>query len=354
MTQIDKKASLKTPADSPAAFAATLINWFEKHQNDLPWRRTRDPYAVLVSEFMLQQTQVSTVLNGRYFERWLEAFPDVRSLAEADTERVLRAWEGLGYYRRATNLQRAAKQICQENNGEFPAVLEEIADLPGVGRYTAGAVFSLAFDRPAPIVDANVARVFSRLFAMQEHIDSSAGRHKLWEYATELVPQKHPRAFNSGLMELGQKICTPSQPECRACPVSRWCRCEHPADFPKKKPRKLAQPVTETVYFARRSDDGHVLVTREHGNRRTGLYRLPTAGADAATWPLLLTTNYSITRYRVTLRCLGAPAGYLPPVLTTGEEQPAWCSPQTLQTLPMGAPFRKVLRHLLHETSMET
>ena len=195
--------------------------WFARHGRDLPWRRTRDPYAILVSEFMLQQTQVATVLD--YYRRWLERFPTVVVLADAAEADVLRAWEGLGYYARARNLHKAAQIIRDGYGGEFPRELEQIAALPGVGRYTAGAVFSFAYDLRAPIVDANVARVLSRIIHLRIPIDTAPGQRALWAAAEELLPAENVRLYNSALMELGAVVCRARGPQCLLCPVLPYC-----------------------------------------------------------------------------------------------------------------------------------
>ena len=206
--------SKRSPLDDQKAFAKTLVTWFEKGGKDYPWRRTHDPYAVLVSELMLQQTQITTVLSRRYFENWMEKFPTPEALAAAPEEEILKAWEGLGYYRRARNLQKAAAAITSEHGGKFPRDLESILELPGVGRYTAGAVKSFAFGDSAAIVDGNIARVLARLFDFHEEIDSTSGLQKLWDWAEALVPKEKAREYNSGLMELGQTLCSVAAPDC--------------------------------------------------------------------------------------------------------------------------------------------
>src|SRR5882757_3892627 len=184
-----------------------LRGWFLKNGRDLPWRRTRDPYAIMVSEFMLQQTTVAAVVP--YFERWMEAFPTPQALAAADEQEVLRLWQGLGYYSRARNLHRAAKAVVTDFGGEMPKDVDSLLTLPGVGRYTAGAIASLAHDTAAPILDGNVIRVLSRLdHLLTDPREKSAMAH-LWDRATEILPKKRVGDFNSSLMELGATICTP-------------------------------------------------------------------------------------------------------------------------------------------------
>ena len=239
----------RDPLAEGGAFSGALIEWFEENGRDYPWRRTRDPYAVLVSEIMLQQTRIATVLSRRYFENWLEKFPDVHSLAVAAEADILKAWEGLGYYRRARNLQRAARAVVEDFGGEFPTSAEEIQQLPGVGRYTAGAVASFAAGERAAIVDGNIARVLSRIFDYHDIVDSTAGQRQLWQWAEALLPENgadgdEARHYNSGLMELGQSLCSKAEPKCHSCPVASFCATRTPAALPCKKAAAKIEAIT--------------------------------------------------------------------------------------------------------------
>jgi A/G-specific adenine glycosylase len=206
-----------------AHFQRFLLRWFRRHGRDLPWRRTRDPYAVLVSEFMLQQTQVSRVVE--YYDRFLADFPTIQSLAAARPRQVRERWDGLGYYRRAENLHRLARQVIEEHGGEIPPDGERLLALPGIGRYTAGAVLSFAFEHRAPAVDTNVARVIRRAFHPRLGRGAQA-EHRLWDTAARLVPATGADAwaFNQGVMELGALVCTARVARCEVCPVRRACR----------------------------------------------------------------------------------------------------------------------------------
>lgn len=203
-------------------FRRLLINWFKRHGRDLPWRRTRDPYEVLVSEVMLQQTQVSRV--EEYYPRFLAAFPTVDSLAAASSRAVREQWDGLGYYRRAANLHALARRVVDDHDGAIPDHHEQLRALPGVGRYTAGAVLSFAFEQAAPAVDTNVARVIRRAFHPRARRDARGDR-KVWETAARLLPRPGPGAwaFNQAIMELGALICTARVARCGACPVRDVC-----------------------------------------------------------------------------------------------------------------------------------
>jgi A/G-specific adenine glycosylase len=234
-----------------------LLRWYRTHHRKLPWRPTPgqrpDPYHTLVSEAMLQQTQVATVIP--YFERFIAAFPTLADLADADEQAVLTRWQGLGYYRRARNLHAAARLCVKEHDGRVPASLDALLDLPGVGRYTAGAVASIAFGRRAPILDGNVARVLARWVALDQPIDQPAIRRRLWSLAQTLVPPRNPGDFNQAMMELGATLCTPREPRCMACPVRQHCRAfaeGRTAELPITTPRKAPQTVTHRVLAIRR------------------------------------------------------------------------------------------------------
>lgn len=201
-----------------------LLRWFDRHARNLPWRSRaarRNSYRIWVSEIMLQQTQVATVIP--YYRRWLRLFPNLRSLARAKPAAVLKAWEGLGYYSRARNLHTAAREVVRRHSGRLPAERDALLVLPGIGRYTAGAILSIAFGHPEPLVDGNVARVLARLFGIRQNIKSSVGQKRLWKFAAALVPAKRPGIFNESLMELGATVCTPAQPRCDVCPVHVFC-----------------------------------------------------------------------------------------------------------------------------------
>ncbi len=213
-----RKSSLHAPLDA-AAFRRRLMRWFRRHGRDLPWRRTRDPYHVLVSEVMLQQTQVARVEG--YYRRFLEAYPTLHHLASAPAHAVRESWDGLGYYRRAANLQKLARQVVAERDGIMPSDPGELRKLPGVGRYTAGAVASFAFERRAPAVDTNVARVIRRAFHPRTRAEK-----RIWETAEALLPARGRDAwtFNQAIMELGALVCTARVAKCGECPVAKLCR----------------------------------------------------------------------------------------------------------------------------------
>lgn len=322
--------------------ARALVQWFRANAREYPWRQTHDPYAVLVSEIMLQQTQISTVLERGFYARWMERFPDFVTLAGASESEVLSAWQGLGYYRRARNLQRLAQVIVSEHGGEFPRDPEVIQSLPGIGPYTAGAVCSFAFNLAEPIVDGNVARVLSRIDNDATPIDSTSGTKRLWDRAREVVlSTDDPRALNSALMELGQLICRPTKPVCDVCPVRQFCRATAPESLPVKSARAEITAVTERVFFHR--NEVGVLLEQETGSRRTGLWKLPALPeAHHEHLPsVLLKSSYGITRYKVTLWV------HAQPVQGNWPETHRYIPLNELAALPMPSPYRKALERLL-------
>ncbi len=225
---------------SPPHLVTALLAWWDAGHVDLPWRRSRDPYAIWVAEIMLQQTQITTVIP--YFERWMARFPAVEALAAASLDEVLKLWEGLGYYSRARNLHAAAQIIVNEHGGRLPDTVPALLKLPGIGRYTAGAIASIAYGQQAPILDGNVIRVLSRVFDLPDDVTLPATRNQLWALAEELVPAERPGDFNQAVMELGQQICIPANPRCLICPLYAHClarqrgtQLERPVRPPRKR-----------------------------------------------------------------------------------------------------------------------
>ena len=254
-------------------FRRRLLSWYRRHGRDLPWRRTRDPYAVVVSEFMLQQTQVGAVIP--YYYKWLRRFPDFDSLARASENEVLRVWQGLGYYARARNLHATAKTVVDRYNGKFPREVEQMRQLPGIGKYTAHAVASFAFEQSTPIVEANTARVLARLFNLRESIDSDEGRRTLWQYAANLLPKSNAAAFNSAVLDLGALVCVARKPKCDVCSVNTFCRAKNPAALPVRKSRPETKQLVEMHAFVVRR--GWILLEQSR-HRWRGMWILPQLG----------------------------------------------------------------------------
>jgi len=253
-------------------FVPELLNWYRQHGRTLPWRGHPDPYAVWVSEIMLQQTRVETVIP--YFEKWMQLFPTVRNLAEATEQDVLNAWEGLGYYSRARNLHKAAKIVVEKYNGSLPRDLKELLGLPGIGCYTVGAIASIAFGMDEPTLDGNLRRVFARLFDVSEPADSSVGEKILWGLARENLPSGQAGDYNQALMDLGATICIPKNPRCLICPLMEICKSrasgtqeQRPVLKPKKETphhvhaagaivRRIANPPHKEVLLSKRPSKG--------------------------------------------------------------------------------------------------
>ena len=269
-----------------ALFHRRLLCWFDKSQRRLPWRvddrsgAAANPYHVLVSEAMLQQTQVSTVIP--YFQRFIERFPTLRDLAAADEQEVLRAWQGLGYYSRARNLRAAAKTVLEEYTGKLPRERDELLKLPGVGRYTAGAVASIAFGRRAPVLDGNVTRVLCRIDRLEADPRDRKTQDLLWRRAEEILPKQRVGAFNTALMELGATVCTPRSPQCLICPVREHCEAfaegiqERIPVARKSKPTPLLRRAT----FCIRHGDRWLVEQRPPKGRWAGMWQFVTLPAD--------------------------------------------------------------------------
>ncbi len=271
-----------------AAIARIVVGYFRRHARDLPWRHTRDPYPIWVSELMLQQTRVTTVIP--YYRRWLERFPTVEALAEAPLDDVLAAWSGLGYYARARNLHRAAHAIVTEHGGAWPPTAAELRRLPGIGPYTAGAIASIAFGEPVAAVDGNVARLLARLYRVDTAPTAAATRARLWRLAQSLVPERAPGDFNQGAMELGGGVCTPRQPACDRCPLRRHCQAHAAGDqdrLPRKAAADRARPVLRSTAVWLQRGDRILLGRRPPGGLYGGLWELPQADDDTALAALL-------------------------------------------------------------------
>lgn len=320
--------------------AQALVDWFHANGRDYPWRRTTDPWAILVSEIMLQQTTIPTVL-GRY-EDWMHRFPTPQALASATEEEALRSWEGLGYYRRVRSLRAAAQAIMERHGGEFPTEEADIRALPGIGDYTAGAVISFAFNKPAPLVDANVARVFSRLCNSRTPVDSPAGRKEQWQLAGQMLHRTDPRAYNSALMELGQLVCTTGAPQCLLCPIRAWCRAKDPAELPVKLPKKQTTELEhwDILHVTKR---GLLMERQAEGKRHAGMWRLPRRGKDEVlNLEHITDQSYSVTRYKVTRHLYrSAPS-------TRPRKGEAYIPLHKLEQIPMASPDRKIISRLLN------
>ncbi|BBM70246.1 A/G-specific adenine glycosylase [Rhodothermus marinus] len=299
-----------------------LIDWYRRHARDLPWRRTRDPYRIWVAEVMLQQTRVDQA--GPYYERFLSAFPTVEALAAASLDDVLRCWEGLGYYARARNLHRAARQLVAEHGGRLPTTYEALRRLPGVGPYTAAAVASIAFGEPRAVLDGNVIRVLTRVLAVADDARASATRRALQEVADALISAEEPGTFNQALMELGATVCTPVQPRCSECPLREVCRAwamGDPMAFPVQTPRAPV-PHYEVALGLLFNEEGAVLIQRRpEDGLLGGLWEFPGGkrepgesleaacarelheelGVRVAVGPCLATVRHAYTHFRVTL-----------------------------------------------------
>lgn len=310
--------------------AAPLLAWWDSGHDSLPWRETDDPYAIWVSEVMLQQTQVATVVP--YYERWLARFPTVEALAAAPLDAVLKAWEGLGYYARARNLHRAAGQIVEGWGGQLPPDPQTLQELPGIGRYTAGAIASIAYGRRVAVLDGNVIRVLARLIDLDEDVTQSATKKRLWALAESAVPAARPGDYNQALMELGRKVCRParagspdsSHPHCHVCPLGAICQARAAGtqlERPVRPARKRVPHYQVTAGVVWRDGDEILIAQRPVDDMLGGLWEFP-GGKQKGQEPLqdclkreireelgieievgepLLTIKHAYTHFRITL-----------------------------------------------------
>ena len=345
-----------------------LLRWYDGAKRDLPWRRSRDPYAIWISETMLQQTRVDTVIP--YYERFLERFPDVYALATADNDDVFGLWAGLGYYSRARNLKAAAQQIVAEFGGELPCEASRLQSLPGIGRYTAGAVASIAFDQREPLVDGNVARVLTRLLAIREDIRLREVSERLWREAAALADGPRPGDLNQALMELGATVCTTRAPACRGCPLVRRCAAYRDGlvdELPHKSRAKAPQALEATaVWLTRR---GRILaVRRPSGGLMGGLWELPGGdckqrekpgdalkralrgglGIEAMQIERIGQVQHVFSHRKLKLHVFRA-AHARGRIRRTGFDAHQWLPPAALGGLPHGAATRKALALLTQE-----
>ena len=356
-------------APKPGALVRLLLNWFKQNARDLPWRQTHDPYAIWISEIMLQQTQVKTVIP--YWQRWMRRLPDVRALARARPDAVLKLWEGLGYYLRARNLQKAARIILDQHGGRIPEKFDALVALPGIGRYTAGAICSIAFDQATPILDGNVIRVLTRLFGIAENPRQREINARLWSLAQALVRsaarserpgERNCSYFNQSLMELGAVICTPRQPKCPLCPVRKHCvagREKRIDEIPNLGPLPASTERRFAAFVVEKT--GCFLVRRRPASVvNAHLWEFPNVELDGSrtedrqlaenlfrSRPLALQplqrVRHTITRYRITTDVFRVEfANGTPRTLANGR----WCSFSELRKLAFPSAHRKILEML--------
>jgi len=325
LLQLESAKSMVDPFKSVdlAGFRAALLAWYKRNRRDLPWRRTRDPYAIWLSEIMLQQTRVAAVIV--HYHRFLTRFPTVHKLAAARESSVLAKWSGLGYYRRARNLHAAAKAVVREHAGTFPRTSAGLQALPGIGRYTAAAIASIAFDEASAVVDGNVERVISRLSGTE------VSRKRVWEVAAQLLAREHPGEFNQAMMELGATVCVPAKPDCLNCPVRNFCRAQGRLCTRIKTPRQVKR---EIAHALERDGNSVRLVQRSADEQlMPGMWELPQVALRASPKPLFY-VQHSITVTDYTVR-----------VLSCGGDPPGtWIKNSRLPKLPLTGLTKKILR----------
>jgi A/G-specific adenine glycosylase len=361
-------SKLKTQNSKLPKLVSLLLAWFSKNARDLPWRRTRDPYAIWISEIMLQQTQVKTVIP--FWERWLRELPTIESAANASSDKLHKLWEGLGYYTRVRNLQKAAQVIIEKHGGKFPEKFDDVLELPGIGRYTAGAICSIAFNQPMPLLDGNVIRVLTRIFGIAENPKEKTINARLWELAEKLVQNSKLKNKNSklccshlnqSLMELGALVCTPRNPQCLICPVKKLCvafKENRTEELPNLGKREAATARWFVAFVVER--EGKFLVRqRPAGIVNAHLWEFPNVeindhktevtvlaqdffGVAPETTRLLCTVKHSITRYRITLETFAVKLKTFPEKMDG-----VWKTPAQMQQLAFTSAQRKVLQRLI-------
>jgi len=349
-----------------------LLDWFSQNARDLPWRRTRDFYAIWISEIMLQQTQVKTVIP--YWQRWMRELPTVQSLTRVRLDKVLKLWEGLGYYTRARNLQRAAQVIAEKHGGHFPKNFNEVLALPGIGRYTAGAICSIGFNQPTPVLDGNVIRVLTRIFGIDENPREKKTNNRLWELAEELViyasriqkrDERNCSRLNQALMELGATICTPRQPRCLLCPVKKFCiarRYNRIDEIPNldQRPRSTER---RFIAFLIENRGRYLIRQRPIDVVNAHLWEFPNMEVINAQIDLRQLAKsllgfrvvslqprgqlkHTITRYRITLDVFGATPAVQAEMTAANER---WLSLAQLQKLAFTSAHRKIWQNFIRE-----
>jgi len=342
-----------------AIFSEQLLCWFDQHgRKDLPWQQNKDPYRVWVSEIMLQQTQVSTVIP--YFQRFMARFPDISSLAEAPLDDVLQQWTGLGYYARARNLHRSAQLVCTEHGGVFPDTQEQLMALPGIGRSTAGAICAIALDKRAAILDGNVKRVLARYHGIDGWPGQPSVARQLWEWAEQHTPAQRFGDYTQAIMDLGATLCTRSKPACSQCPLSEECKAladGTPTRYPGKKPHRQ-QPVRQCLFLVIQNPAGEVLLQqRPASGLWGGLWVFPqcdhkdeieqtcnSLGYRATDWELLPGRRHSFSHYHL---------DYQPALITVRPQQQVmdtsalvWYNPQSTLAVGTAQPVRQLLQEL--------
>ncbi len=345
-----------------ASVRRRLLKWFDKHQRDLPWRKNKTPYRIWVSEIMLQQTQVVSVVD--YFKRFVKRFPSVSKLAAADEADVLKLWEGLGYYRRARQLHAAARKMVDDHGGKFPTDFDSVIALPGIGRYTAGAILSISKDERHPILEGNTIRLFARLMGMKSDPRTSQNQHKLWSFSESLLPRKRVGDFNQALMELGSEICTPRKPGCDACPLMNLCPTftnSWQNEIPVAGKKMVYENVNEAVVLVRRADK--FLIRRcATGERWAGLWDFPRFriesdrptnelqskirkqfGLRCSIQPTNHQIKHAVTRFRIQLDCYLGHSGSKETARVAAAE---WKTLDEIDDLAMSVTGRKIARQL--------
>jgi A/G-specific adenine glycosylase len=338
-------------------YAEKLLIWFDENKREMPWRKTNDPYAIWVSEIMLQQTQVDTVIP--YYEKFMTRFPTVATLAAATREEVYNYWQGLGYYRRAENLHKGAQMIEQEYNGVFPTEIEKVKKIPGIGPYTMGAVMSIAFHMPVPAVDGNVMRILSRYFLIDADISIAKNRMLFDEKVMELMPED-PNRFNQALMELGALICTPKNPRCSECPVQKNCRAYQTQSverFPVKTPKTKVIPIAYKVFLIKKGN-GYWMEKRPEEGLLANLWGFPMLEKSKTPVKIQVSEEIKGEKLGQVVHVFTHRKWIMEPVIVADRKQPAvkeimikglegrFVTLEEMKSYPIGTAFKRVIGEL--------
>lgn len=345
-------------------FSKHLIQWFNLNQRNLPWRGSKDPYQVWISEIMLQQTRVEAVID--YFNHWLKKWPTVIALSKASENDVMNAWQGLGYYSRARNILKTAKIIVKDYDGFFPHEVSKLLELPGIGRYTAGAIASIAFGIKEPIVDGNVARVYARIFERKEVVNEAKSQNLFYQIASELLPNQDVSSFNQGLMELGALICVPQNPRCQLCPVSKFCRSfknQSTENYPIRKKAPKTQKINRMVLVIKKQNKVFMM-KREQKGVYHGMWEFPgfpvekeislskeffeiikqNLGISGKSSKKLIEFSHTFTRFKETILVYS-----FTPENKELQLRGEWVSSESVQEKPMGSVQQKIINFIFNQ-----